>query len=49
VLVVDGRESDLGPALADRKAAIVEKAPRSGFGEADQRHCLGDRACGLGD
>ncbi len=49
VLVVDRGESDFVPALADRKAAVVEIAARAGFGEADQRHRLGDRARGLGN
>src|SRR6185312_119841 len=38
VLVSDGGESDLLPALADREAAIVEITAGTRFGEADQRH-----------
>ena len=40
MLVVDRRKCDLVPALADRKAAVVEIAAGAGFGEADQRHRL---------
>ncbi len=40
VLVVDGGKRDLVPAVAGRKAAVVEIAAGAGLGEAEQRHRL---------
>ena len=44
VLVVDRRKCDFVPAVAGRKAAVVEIAAGAGLGEAEQRHAAGRRA-----
>ena len=49
MLVIDRRKGDLVPALADRKAAVVEIAAGARLGEADQRHRLGRTVRRFGD
>ena len=49
MFVGDRRKRDLVPALADRKAAVVEKSAGPGFRKADQRHRLRDRAGAVAD
>src|SRR4029079_15144726 len=49
MLVGDGRESDLVPALAHRKAAIVEEATGARLRKSDQRHILHGWLAAVGD
>jgi hypothetical protein len=49
VLVVHRGEGDLLPALADRKAAVVEKSAGAGLCETDQRHAVHRRLAAVAD